>query len=716
MANGVVTTRTESRHLWIVFGLGALTLLAFFGVWRNDFVNYDDNNYVFLNSHVRRGLDLETVTWAFTQTHAFNWHPLTSLSHALDCQLFGLSPAGHHITNLILHTANVILLFLALGRLTGAVWRSALVAALFAVHPLHVESVAWVAERKDVLSGFFFMLTLLAYAKYAISAELPSSHLMAKRTSSSPGNESNVRPSSSNQYILAFLFFAFGLMSKPMLVTMPFVLLLLDFWPLQRLQPAINGKARSIGMLLREKIPFFVLSAASCAVTLGVQAEGVQSTESFSLGARLGNASLAYLAYLKQIFWPTKLAVFYPHPRHLQAWAVVAAVAFIVVGSLLILGLARKWRFVATGWLWYLGMLVPVIGIVQVGAQARADRYMYLPAIGLFIIVAWGLAGLVAVRPRMRFPLLGASAAAIVALAVTAHQQVAVWRNTHTLFAHAAKVTRDNYLALSLLAKEDLEAGRIAEATTNLQAILEIAPKYPNAEYLLGTALQMQGKMQEAVPHLEAAVGPEVGIPAKARLVLSFLDAGRLDEAQRILEPLVRANPGDPNGWLMAAALLKEQGRTSEAGQLFSNVITHNPKFLLDTPTLNFELAELYTLQGSNREASVYYSKALELSPQFTNALNNFAWMLATSPDDQVRNGKRAVELAQRGCELTSWRQPVFIGTLAAAYAEAGQFDDAVKMGERARALAQKQGNEPVAKRNGELLEVYRQHKAYREK
>lgn len=694
----------------VAAGLVMLTFLTFFGVWRNGFIDYDDNTYVFLNPNIIRGLDWQTVQWAFGYVNACHWVPLTWLSYALDCQLYGLNAAGFHVTNLLLHMATVVLLFFGLHRLTGSVWRSSLVAAIFAIHPLRVESVAWVAERKDVLSGLFFMLTLLAYTRYAQS------------TSNYPSKAEHRGPVPASDpvlwYLLALGAFVLGLMSKSILVTMPFLFLLLDFWPLGRIETLWSKEGlKACAALAREKWPFFALSLVCSLITFLAQDVEIREVGPRPLTQRIGNALLACVGYLRQTFWPTRLSIFYP-PEHVSVFStrVVSAFAVLLALSVIAFVVAQRRRHIFVGWFWYLGVLTPVSGVLQVGEMIQADRYTYLPTIGIYLLIVWEVVRIAATQTRSR-PFLATFAVAIVGLlAVSAHQQIPLWRNTHSIFAHAARVTRNNYVARTMLAKEDLDQGRISECISNAQEILGFAPKFPSAEYLLGSALQMQGRMAEAIPHLEASVGPEVRVPGKARLVISYLDAGRLGDAEQALAGLTRMVGGGADLWLMRAALLKEEGRTGEALQVFNGLMSHNPGFHLDTPTMNFELAELYSLQGSNRQAVAFYTKALEISPQYTNALNNCAWILATDTDDQVRDGTRAVELAQHACELSEWQQPVFIGTLAAAYAEAGRFDDAVKTAEKARDLAQKQGNDAVAKRNSELLELYRQGKAYRER
>ena len=689
--------------------LATIIGLAYFGVLKNQFVDYDDNTYVFLNPNVTRGVDWQTIEWASTHVNACHWVPLTWLSHALDCQFYGLNPAGHHFTSLLLHTVNVVLLFVWLQRATGSLWRSALVAALFGIHPLRVESVAWVAERKDVLSGCFFMLTLLAYTCYAQRSVLPHA----------PDGRPALRL---RDYWLAFFCFACGLMSKPMLVTLPFVLLLLDYWPLRRINLSFLEPSTfrlQLLPLIREKIPFFILSGVVSAITFLAQ-EATKANVGTAIGIpfipRLANALIACTNYLGQTFWPANMAVFYPPQKVslFQPLVIFGIVLFLAITLVAFLQWAKR-PHLTMGWCWFLGVLLPVSGIIQAGDMVQADRFTYLPSIGLFILIVWELGALAVTKPGLRMPALFVATSVILMLGLVTHRQVKVWLSTETLFAHAANVTRDNHVALVTLADFDVKRGRIAEATTNVERVLTIAPGFPRAEYLLATILQMQGKMQEAVPHLERSIGPEVFVPSRARLVLSHMDAGRLAEAEVLLDQLLQGMPNSPEAWLTKAALLKEQGRVTEASELFRKITESYSPSLQDTPLFNYEIAELFALTGQSARAVGFYEKAVAAFPEFTNALNNFAWLLATDPAAETRNGKLAVQYAERACELTQWKQPVFMGTLAAAYAEAGRFDEAVRMAERARDKAKALGAEPVATRNAELLEFYRQGKPYRE-
>ena len=419
--------RASHAPLELVVGLclAIATLTVFWEVRNHQFVNYDDNRYVTENRIVQAGLTREGALWAFTTTHASNWHPLTWLSHMLDCELFGANPRAHHLSNLILHLANSLLLFLVFKRMTGMLWQSAFVAALFAIHPLHVESVAWVSERKDVLSAFFWMLTLWAYLHYVVS----------------PGF---------GRYLLVLLFFALGLMAKPMLVTLPFVLLLMDYWPLGRLRldgssPNTSESANLSAQpwpklgLVWEKLPLLAVSALSSLVTFLVQKSeaAVQSLAVFPLMVRVANALMSYMGYVGKTIWPRHLAVFYPHPGHVAVWKIAGAVLFLGGVSALVIRMARRHPYLATGWLWYLGTLVPVIGLVQVGAQSMADRYTYLPSIGLFIMIAWGGPHLMPRPPWRHVVIAFSTASVLLLLMVTAWLQVRHWPVSYThLRAH----------------------------------------------------------------------------------------------------------------------------------------------------------------------------------------------------------------------------------------------------------------------------------------
>ncbi len=507
--------------------LAAATVGLFLPVLGHGFVDYDDDVYVYRNPHVVRGFDGGGVEWALTSTDALNWHPLTWLSLELDSELHGLSTdappyarsaPGFHATSLLLHAANTVLLFILLARLTGANGRSAFVAALFGLHPLHVESVAWAAERKDVLCAFFGILSSFAYAAYA---ERRSKRL----------------------YALAALLLAAGLASKPMLVTLPLLFLALDLWPLGR-------SAEGIGRLVREKIPLFALAAASAAITFVAQSRGgaVRTIESIGLGARVSNAAVATVAYLGKSVWPARLAVFYPHPgADLDGKMVALACAAIALATWLAIRSARTRPYVAFGWAWYVVSLVPVIGLVQVGAQAMADRYTYLPLIGPFVAIAWGLhdAAVRLVGPlRARSVLAPASIAALAALGVAARKQVDVWKDSETLFRHALACTADNWIAHNDLGLALLELGKPDEAILELRAALRIRPEYFDARVNLGRAFLQKGLNADAVDVLEQAIRANpASAEAQTNLGIALALGGKLEEGIGHLRKAVDLDP-----------------------------------------------------------------------------------------------------------------------------------------------------------------------------
>ena len=532
-----------------------LTLAVYRPVLDSGFVNYDDNVYVTSNLHVQQGLTREGFLWAWQASVSANWHPLTLLSHMLDVELYGLNPRGHHLTNLLLHLANVCLLFAVLRRMTGAVWRSALVAALFAIHPTHVESVAWISERKDVLSGLFFLLTLRAWHAYA-------------------------RQRSLGRYLLAALTFSLGLLSKPMLVTLPCVLLLIDVWPLGRLPLdglSPRGVWRGLRPLLVEKIPFFVLAAVSSAITVYVQQGPIASLQAVPLGPRLANALVSYAAYLGHTFWPRHLAVFYPFRRAVPLWQPVMAAALLVALTVLALTRFRRAPWLAVGWLWFVGMLVPVIGLVQVGRQAMADRYTYLPSIGLYLAVVWGIAGL-ARSERARPVLAAASLLVVAALAVTAHAQARTWKDSETLFRHALAVTEGNYLAHLNLGFDLARRGDLAEAERHFREALRPQPNLVEGHAGLGINLRRQGRPREALPHLQRAVAMRPrDVRHRVSLASVLADLGRKDEAIAQLRTALNLSPRFADAHEGLAALLQEQGRTDEALQHYLATLEEDP-------------------------------------------------------------------------------------------------------------------------------------------
>ena len=464
----------------LVLAVGTFALYC--PVLRHAFLNYDDPDYILDNSHVKSGLTWSGIIWAFQpNAYAANWHPLTWISHMVDCQLFGIQPAGHHFVSVLFHMANTLLLFILLNNLTGAIWRSAFVAALFAWHPLHVESVAWASERKDVLSAFFWMLTLIAYTHYV--RKLSSRNYSA----------------ASSTYLLALILFAFGLMSKPMVVTLPFVLLLLDFWPLQRFNSS------TILRLIIEKLPFFLLMIVSCLMTLFAQRNALWSA-ALPFDFRLANAAMSYVRYISKIFLPSNLAIIYPYPHFWPLGGVIAATGVLIVISIVFILQAKRIPYLVMGWFWFLGTLVPAIGLVQAGVQAMADRYTYLPSIGIFILAVWGISDLVSSAPRKTETCAFVGGCALIVCLTLTSIQLSYWQNSLTIFAHTVAVTVDNYAADDCLGKtlynlhDYKDAGEIYEQAVSLE------PTYPTAQFDLGMNLLAQGDPSDASNHLATAV------------------------------------------------------------------------------------------------------------------------------------------------------------------------------------------------------------------
>jgi tetratricopeptide (TPR) repeat protein len=650
--------------LLVCLGLVAVTWAVFGQTLTHDFVNFDDHVYVYENPLVVRGLSAETVIGAFTHTHARNWHPLTTLSHTLDCQLYGLNAGGHHLTNVILHTISVLLLFLVLKQMTGALWQSAFVAALFAIHPLHVESVAWIAERKDVLSAVFFMLTLAAYFQYT-------------------------RAPSALRYLLVALLFAFGLMSKSMLVTLPFVLFLLDYWPLDRIGAHKSEVSRRLPTLIKEKIPFLALSTFSCIATLFAQRQGPSAIDQLPFLWRLENAFVTYVTYVWQMLWPARLAVFYPHPNdRLAILQVTGAIALLVGMSLMVISLRRTLPYLVTGWFWYLGMLVPVIGVVQVGEQAHADRYTYLPQVGLYIMVAWTVGDLLVESTRRRRALVGVIAAmAVVSLGARAFGQTAYWKNSETLWNHALAVTGGNDVAHNNLGFLFLRRGELDKAILEFQTALDIRSRNTQSHYSLGAAL-IQSNLGNALARNQ-----------------------HWDVAIDHLQEAVRLRPDYADAYFNLGSVLFQQGKIDQAIAEWQKTLAINPR----DSEAHRNVADALRKQGKVKEARSEYEQALNIAPEDSTALNNLAWILATYSDASMRDGARAVTLATRALQVSGGRNASFLRTLAAAHAEAGQFAEAAATAEVAKALANTQSKPELAKRLEEEITLYRARVALRE-
>lgn len=532
-----------------------------------DFVNYDDDEYVFENPYIKTGLTSDSIRWAFTSVHADNWHPLTWLSHISDIELYGLNPGQHHLSNLIFHIINSLLLFLLFRRMTGDLWQSSLVAALFALHPLHVESVAWISERKDVLSTFFGLLTIACYFRY-------------------------VRKPGAAAYLLNLFFFISGLMSKAMLVTLPLILLLLDYWPLKRLKPE---KKRS--RILIEKIPFFIISAGSAIITIFAQNSGgaVKTLKLYPLDVRIANAFVSYIAYIVKMIYPVDLAFFYPHPGVVMLWQTAASCLVLGAISLLVARKAKSSPYLAVGWLWYLITLIPVIGLVQIGLQSMADRYSYIPLIGLFIMLAWGIAD-ISLQWRRRKTGLALVAAIFISLYMAVSWiQIGYWRNSITLFGHALDLNSDNHAAHFGLGNVLLSEGETDKAIGHYSEALKL---FPNSDIHnnMGVAMAQKGKTEEAAAH--------------------YLEALRMDPYRR-------------NTYNNLGALFFSQGNIDKAVECYRSAL----KFFPDYAQAHNNLGLAFLKKGKKDEAIAHFRKALQIKPDYIQAYQNLKNLLPPGKD-----------------------------------------------------------------------------------
>jgi tetratricopeptide (TPR) repeat protein len=728
-----------------------------------DFVNYDDPDYVTENPMVTHGLTLKGLGWAFTHFYASNWHPLTWMSHMIDCQIFGVTPGGPHVMNVLFHAANAILLFLLLQRMTRALWPGAIIAAVFAWHPLHVESVAWIAERKDVLSTFFGLLSLHVYVRY----------VEARKTND---------PKSKISFAWALALFACSLMAKPMLVTLPFLMLLLDFWPLQRLENVglRTFFTRQFGRLVKEKWPSFAFVVISSAITVLAQTAATATSESFPAKWRVFNAIDSYFWYLEKTFWPAKLAVFYPLMYSIPVKIFVIAAISLLIVTVVVCATIKRWPFLFVGWAWFLGTLVPVIGFVQVGAQSTADRYSYISMVGLLIALVTGL-HLFFSSSRAR-NVAGAMAALIVLAALTSATflQVRHWKNTVTLFNHALEVTHDNIVALNNLGAFYSSIGRNEDAEKMYRAALQIKPDSSDVHEHLGIALGIKGdtngalvEYQEAVrlnpknalfqnvlaenlvkrgrnadalPHFrEAARLNPNNAQYQNDLAVALVATGNRPESLQYYARAAQLEPGNAEYQNNFATAALRAGDLKIAEQHFRAAIQDDPKF----GEAYSNLGALLYMSGQFIDAANIYAEAVRLSP--TNAGIHFnaglaflrarrmddaktqlneasrlrpdwpdplaaeAWALATSPDDQARNGPEAVKLAEKAADLTGRRQPAILNTLAAAYAESGRFDEALATARQALDLAKQLNRTNLFPRIEQAITLYQARTPVRE-
>lgn len=596
---------------WTCIFLVSVTFGIYYQTSQHDFINYDDPSYIINNPHVNGGLNINNITWAFTSIHSSNWHPVTWLSHMLDVQLFGLDPKGHHLVNVVFHLINTLLLYILLFATTRAHWKSSFVAALFALHPLHVESVAWIAERKDVLSAFFFFITLILYEWYV------------KR----PGFR---------RYLFALFAFALGLMSKPMLVTLPFILLLMDYWPLQRISlikanvdaQDTNPKEKKIPLikkLILEKLPFLALSILSCVITFYAQLKGgaVAKIIGVPLSFRLINALDTYVKYMFKMIWPHNLSVIYPLPNTLTILQGVGAGLFLAVISAMFLRMARRHPPLIVGWLWYLGTLVPVIGLVQVGNQSMADRYTYISLIGLFIIAAWGIPALFPENRKRNAALAIPASLLLIASSVLTWVQLTYWENSITLFRHATHAVDGNYVAHNLLGNTLTKQGVFNEAISNFSEVLHRYPDNEEALTGMGIALAKQGNLEGSVQYFRKAleIKPD-SAEDHSNLGFTLTQLGKDTEGIHHLLEALRLEPGSPKNaeiHFHIGTSFASTGEIDQSIEHFKKAIQIKPDFV----EAHYNLGVAMAKQGKLDSAINSFSEALRLRPDFQEAALN---------------------------------------------------------------------------------------------
>ena len=727
-----VANPLAARRVWEIAALlSCVTIAVFWNVHAFEFVSYDDPFFVTRNQQVLAGLSWANVVWAFQSTDAF-WSPMTWMSHMLDVQLYGKWAGGHHLTNLAWHVASVIVLLWAWYRLTGQIWPSALVAALFALHPLHAESVAWVSERKGILSSFFWIATLWAYAGYAR------------------------RPHIGN-YLLVTAAMTLGLLSKPTLVTLPCVLVLLDYWPLGRLRlfgdelsPAWPAPvpARAWWRLLLEKIPWFLLVAGFSVVAVHAEEQygALDWLPGLTLQSRVCNAVIVYWLYLAKFVWPVGLIFFYPHPGNevSRAAAVASAVAILLVLLIAVWQMRRR-PYLLTGWLWYLGTLVPVIGLVQVGGHRMADRYTDIPLIGIAVVLAWGLAELCRRMPEAVGGVATVTTILLVSLAGMSWIQASHWHDSEALYRYTIAVDSRNWVALSNLGLWLDEAGRPDEAMEIHLRAIQANPDNPTSTSNLASALMREGRLVEAIDILEkmATKKPDA-LTVQANLAIAYSRSGRFDLAQRHFDEAlrlgadepnvlhnyglflaqqgkideavaqfreaIRIRPGRENDYRAIAQIQLDAGRPADAVPAFTEMIEKWPRSIVAYEGRGQALAQL----GKTDEAALDFRRALEVDSRSLAALEGLTWIFAAAPDQKRRNGAEAVRLAEFGCSLSGYKDTELLDALAAAYAEAGRFERAVEIGQQARDQARLRGDRALADSIESRLVLYRDKRPYR--
>jgi protein O-mannosyl-transferase len=619
---------------------------------------------------------------------------LTTISHIVDYQLFGLNPLGHHFVSVALHIVNALLLFWILNSITGSLWVSAFIAAVFALHPLQVESVAWAAERKTVLSGLFWLLTMAAYIHYARQPRL-------------------------GRYIVVLLVFGLCIMTKPVVVTLPLALLLLDYWPLERIGgQKTKGASQKVSAvrLIVEKIPLLAMSAFLSVMTFVAQKQGgvVPTLEKMPLDYRAANMFLSYIRYIGKMLWPSGLAVCYPHPRAVlsDAPVVMCAMLFIVL-TILSIYIGRRKKYVAVGWLWYVGTLVPVIGLVQSGAQAMANRYMYIPMLGLLIIIGWAVKDFIVNRPRIRIAATVMGVIVLLSLLILTRMQVKHWQNTLTLFDYALKVTDDNVLAENSYGCALFEEGRVDEAERHLRNAIRISPVFVDARNNLAKVCLKQGKFNEAIEHFNELIRRNEGTAEiYYNLAAALGMQKKYDDAIKYFGKSLELNPNDPDTHKRMGITLLAAGKTEEAIVHFNESL----RMKANQAEVYVNLGKANSQLGRYESAIQNWTRALELKPDNAEVLNNLGWLLATFGEVSIENANKAIELSQRACELTGYNDAEFLDTLAAAYASASKFGDAKATAEKALSIAKSSGREDLASEIEKRIKLYEAGQPYREK
>jgi protein O-mannosyl-transferase len=722
------------RHqvLLICVILVLLIVAAFEPLRHNDFIDYDDQTYILLNHHILSGITYESLTWALTSGYAGNWHPLTWLSHMIDIELFGLNAAGHHIHNLVLHIASVVLLFLILRAMTGTLWRSAFVAIIFGIHPLRVESVAWTAERKDVLCTFFWMLTTAAYIGYA-------------------------RRGGVFRYLLVASCLCLGLMAKPMIVTLPIIFLLLDVWPLRRINHSLYNdvpesarcfRPASSLWLIGEKIPLLVLIAVSCVVTYKVQSwSGAVDALNITWVQRLANVFISYITYLQKTVWPVNLAPLYPFPENgWPLWKPAVALILLSGWSVFTIYAVRKRPYLLFGWLWYIIALVPVIGLVQIGNHSTADRYSYLPSIGILVMMAWAAEELSTKIPYRKTFFAVLSGVSVVALIMTTRTQAAYWKDSYTIGKHTLAVTENNYVFYNNMGIVLMNQDKDDEAFSSFRKTLEIRPDYYLANANIAALMNKLHRYDEALAYVVKAIKkqPFNGL-AYFIQGRTFEGMGNSDAALLAYKRAAKMDSGDFRFYYDTGVLLAKKGDMEEAIRYFKECIRYNStwgdayrdmglaqqhlgliwdalesyrmalKLIPNNYIVCYRIGYCFQKVNHPRDAIYFYRQTLKIRPNLLQALDGLAWLLATYPDSDIRNPSEAVLLAEKAAQITAFNDYEVLNTLAAAYAGQSRFKEAVEVIQKAITLAQTNNDTDSVREFTSRLELYQKDQIYLE-